>query len=400
MKRKSLTSQLTAILCLFLVAGPALAGPDEDQIAREMADAAAKAAVKEMGYEAGKSLVDLGFQNAPPPSGEQTVGSTVLSWARLGLAVNDYFQADNDKQRVFAAADVAAAGVAIACPPAGAVVALAVLAVKLVDMHFSKEHAKEMMKIALRIQAHLEAIMKTRKQMALADYLRLSSATHRMQEETIVINGLQRLIKAQCERITAANIREDDIRACLNLTVRIYPHVLNFLNLADSVTNFESPLFDKKEFYRRNNKDWDAQVQTIQTMRDNFKKTQDAAEILFGNATRLVAQAMVRKSIASGQLTPVMQLRNSCYAQLSRFNRETNLRLLPITSKSVGERRAQVAALYTEALGLNRGCLELTVDENDPLFRQLVIHERTKRAAQEFLYESAGEVLQPDEVIE
>lgn len=397
---------LAALLALALAAptANALAGADEDQIAREMADAAAKAAVKEMGYEAGKSLVDLGFQSAPPPSGEETVGSSVVAWARLGLAVNDYIQADTDKQRTFAAADAITAGVAIACPPAGAIVAVAVLAIKLIDMHFSKVHAKEMMKLAQKIMAHLEVIQKIQKSFVMADYVRMQRSQREMQEEFIAIQGLKRLINEQCAPIRADNIRLADLRACLALSSRIFPRMENFLDHAEAVINFESPHFDRADFYRRNKLDWEKEKKTIEAMRADTRRDRAAAEKNFEETSAAVARAVVQKAIAEGRLSPVAQLRNDCYAEMNAFNRSANLQLAAVTAtpSRLEERRARLAGLYAGAQGLNRGCLELAVDQKDPLFRQAVVHEQTRRAVAEFLTSggSGATQLEPVEVIQ
>lgn len=362
-----------SFIVLAFLSVPAFAGSDEEEIANQMAKAAGEAFVKELGFEAGKNLIDMGF--APPPAGEPSVGATTISFVRLGLSLKEFSETESPRQKSYAAANSIAAGISVINPAAGAVASVVVLAANLVDSYLGKEHAKEFMRIQLRIQEHLEALQNTREQLAKAEFVRFSSLKGRMNEELFAINGLNRLLIAQCKKNGSASFNENEIRACLSLSARAIYRMENFLSLAERMLQFESRLFDKKEFYRLSGGDWAAEEQRIQKAKSALTKARPEADQLFSKISSLLAKRLVKKATAAGILSPIAKLRDSCYAELHRFNRAANLLLL----ESGEENREKMAELYANSLGLRGSCAEISLPEGDPLFAQLRIYESTKQ---------------------
>lgn len=378
---------LLVITIFLLSASSTFGGSDEDQVAREMADAAAKAAVKEMGYEAGKQLIDLGFKSVPPPAGEQTIGAEVVAWVRLGFAVNDFFNADTDKGKLFAGMDVAAAVVGIACPPAGAIVAVGVLAIKLVDAGVSKQHAKKMLEIAARIQKHYEEMLKIYRQLAEADFIRFSHSAKRLEEEYKEIQKYQAQAEDSCYKITKENIQLKDLENCRIATMMIYPHVANYLSYADQILNFRSQFFTLDQIYEKSDTSRKEMLDGVRSLSLSFLETQKKSTEFFNAVVKALAQIAVKRAIHEGSLDPITKLRNACYQEALRFNRFANLKIVRLVTKNKEKHFSELAELYRKANeGFDRGCLELSLGKEDPLFEQLVLREQTRAAVEKILF--------------
>lgn len=370
---------------------PAFAGPDEDQIMREMVDAGAKAAAKEAGFEAGKQAMNLAVQSSPGPNGE-TVGGQAIAWVRVGLAVNDYANAKTDKARLFAAMDVAAAGVTIACPPAGAIVTAAVFVIKIADAVISHAHAKQMMEIAKRTQEHVEAMLKIYRELGAADFRQAESIIQRLNNELAIITDLQNKAAADCVVADEKNPDIDKLGACMEHTRRLFPHISNYLALSQSFFTFQSRFIDLDGILRSVGSSRAEEIARVENFRKVFVADQKKSDALFTEASRIVARAVVAKASAEGNFTPLQRLRNECYTAALGFNRQANLLLLPIGRAKAIERRTGLAELYAGSPGFNRACVELTTGQDDPLFRQLAASELTKAAVEAYLFETPVEL--------
>lgn len=385
---------LTWMLIASLAAAPAArAQTDLEQVVESMGESAVNAATKELGFEAGRRLIDLGFQSAPVPAGESSVGTSAVAWVRVGLAVKDFFDAKNDKGRFYASLDVTAAALAISVPVAGAIAAGVIMLAKVIEMGLSAGHAREMLEIAKRIQEYQQKIIQTMRQEAESDGVRLIANFRGMQTEVAAINAIQNDLKEKCGAI-GAGTRVELLAECQAKAASLLPRFFNVTIYADRVLNFTSRYLSLDTFFEKQGTSREKFAAGAESLRQSYAESQKHLSALSAFAGEQIARAAVRNAIARGNLSPVAALRNACYASALQFNQQANLALVG-GPRRLAEKRARLAELYAEALGsFDAGCTELIVGKDDPLVVQLAQRSLTIEALAEALGQAPAEFAQ------
>lgn len=403
-------SFVLALVMLFTSASPALARSDNEEIAEQMAKAAAEGAIKELGWDMAKFLIDAGLSPAAAAGAASqeaakegtdeaakegseeagsSVGSETVAWVKLGLSLKDFFEAENDEARAWAAADVTVSVLLIACPPAGAIAAVVVLALKIVNMGAEHAHAKKMIEIAKRTQEHYEAIYVIFRQRAKADAIRYFDWMQAMNGEMKKLKELQEAMKASCASLLEGKLVLDDIVACQKSSVQVFPHVLNFLSYADHILGYQSEFISLENYYREHGKNLEDTKQMIRAMKVELAQAQEQAKKIYQGTGRIMAEAAVRMAIAKGNPSVLKKMRDRCFDSSTKLARRLNVALLS-GGRDLVAKRARVAEVYSDASASFDGtCTELVITESDPLFPQLVLYAQSMHAAETFLFKES-----------
>lgn len=147
------------------LAGTALAGPDEDRVARDVTAAAAESYAKDrvaayVTYKVGSAVMPLGQVGA---------GTAIFATIDLTSSLYDLSQAGNDKQRAYAGSRAGIAGYALLGGPAAPLLAVALVAASLIEAGLAARDQAEMLRILEQIQRSVNRIIEIERLLVEAD---------------------------------------------------------------------------------------------------------------------------------------------------------------------------------------------------------------------------------------
>lgn len=297
------------ITSLSLLTSPVYADKDTDQIAKDTAKYTAEDYVKK---ETAKQLDKIIPYEVT--IGEVSGGAASSALAVYGMikSVDDFFKAETDKGRGFAAANTYASYLMFVNPAAGLVVGLALMAIQIFDGLMSAKHARVMADLQEKIAEYMKEVADMAVIQIRMELIKVESLTKRLDDYS---KGMKRSMKYMTEHCTVAEklTSIEQINFCVLSVADYYALVGLYVRTSDKLINSYYDHIDLDLLL--DNKDFDKEKlnKTIEELKPKIKESEEkisSALKMFSKAsTQIILDNISNKKL----LTRAQEYAQYCY---------------------------------------------------------------------------------------
>jgi len=379
----SMRALITWILALSAglgAASTAAAGPREDQILRTSLKAGAQAAATE--------LVKNGLKNSAGTIAGKTVtqGAAVVSVVQLGLAVNDFANAKDDRQKAYAGAQAGVAVVTLVNPAVGAAAQAILMGVQLAEAAAAAPHQKKMLEIAARIMENYKRVIEIETMLAKSEYVVFQAAFELSSSARKEIASAEETLHESCQ---GSDLYEDleKVDRCVSTVSSLLGQSRILANGLKRLLEFEAAYLNIDAIY----------AEAGVTREELTKQLNDAEKTIAANAARMenelrvyargVTAAVFEKARRETNPSEIVEFARLCVSDMREYSRQAAL----VELQNVPELDPALAKLIAEfdreelrrtgVLIVSRGCDEIASGDkivDGQLHRTNVIFERAR----------------------
>lgn len=351
-----------------------------ESFADAQADALLKGAASSGGIAAGEEISKeyLNAHAAQLPGLEHLgskAGTYVIGAVGVILGGKEFFDAKNDKGRLFGALDTGIAITAMINPVIGGIAMIGMLAIKLVDGILSAGAQRELLEIYARIAEHLKRIAELRTMAAKAELEIVRAAQERSDSADRVLAADAYFHEYFCKEAGAID-NLFILDTCIGNLNQIFDLIQVKIGQAEVLENFQSEYFDANKVFENMGLSRENLKAQTASLKERLRKTQ----IQFADTRQkfhTAALDLVKNKANTLTVSQRQRMRDSC------FDRASDLIEISLAIRAPEKLRSQLEQLqvdkvtkpviYDDMESFNSSlCVTLDPSKNDQRYNKVI----------------------------
>lgn len=248
---------------------------------------------------------------AATPNG---AGTTILAIVDIGMAANDFNNAETDKGKFYAGARAVNGVVTIAAPPVGAVVGIALFAAGLADSVFDGIAAEESMRLQKIILEHQRGINNIILTFTQADIARLSTTLTLLTEAKESYKKINHDILERCTH--EADIHTSEILSfCVGRVVQIAAVLNTIVRLSEYLVDVQTLALDKEKYLAESKIVVENYRKEIEQVKAKAKLAEDRINTFLAGFSKMLFEEAIKTAEYEGLPDIKESFFDACYTK-------------------------------------------------------------------------------------